>query len=148
MKKILCVIDFAENPENILQVASALALKEKSKLDILYPYRLLNFVNGSNDYTKSSLDLKAQLQFKELERFIDKKVFYEFIPEIGFASDRINFHVAKGSAEAIVMGKEHVKTIAKEKGMSIEEFTKKITVPVILVPEEKDANLLLEAVGR
>jgi len=140
MRSILCAIDFSDSSANVLEVATGLASQYKVPLFILYTYRLIDqgIPTDMGNY-KRKIEVHAKEKFLELE----KKVFlaqppvpYEFLTEIGFLSDRINFNINKNNIGMVVIGQEQANTLNEFKGQSLHNFIRHSHVPFVLVPQK------------
>lgn len=131
-KSILCAIDFSESSLNALKWAAELSSKFNSHLTVLYPYRLIQ--SSKEDVVeikKKNVEL-ATRKFEALENdYLNGKVTsFEFSPEIGFLSDRVEDHLRKNSILLMVIGK-HMNTNSQE---NLDDLINNVKVPVVVIP--------------
>jgi nucleotide-binding universal stress UspA family protein len=131
-KSILCAIDFSESSLNALKWAADLSAKFNTHLTVLYPYRLLQ--TGKEDVVeikKKNVEL-ATRKFEVLEGdYLNGKVkSFEFSPEVGFLSDRIEDHLRKNSVLMMVIGK-NMNSANQE---NLDDLLNRVKVPVVVIP--------------
>lgn len=131
-KSILCAIDFSESSLNALKWAADLSGKFNSHLTVLYPYRLLQ-TNKEDvlELKKKNVEL-ATRKFESLENdFLNGKVTsFEFSPEVGFLTDRIEDHLRKNHILMMVIGK-NMNSSSQE---NLDELINHVGVPVVVIP--------------
>jgi hypothetical protein len=139
---ILCAIDFSESSVAALQWANKLAKGSKAVLDVLYSYRLLQ-TGKLNDIVsfKRKTEEESRNKFKEMEKIVfSGDVSSTFITEIGFFSDNIENFIRKNPDTIVVLSESMAKTIYDHKGQSLSQFLKVLHVPLVIVPESKEAK--------
>lgn len=129
---ILCTVDFSESSKNALRWSVSLAKLLKTRLTILYTYRLLNSHNGEavEFRKKTEDDARQKFSFFEKEILEGCGVRYEFKIEVGFISNRVKDHAKKNGVSFLVMGNKMSST-NKE---SFDELAENIQVPLVIVP--------------
>jgi hypothetical protein len=148
MRQILCVIDLTESSVAVLNVAAKVASAYQSNLTVLYPYRLVDY-----GYTGDLIKLRQNLELEAHEKFslIKKRVegmdhlSFEFQPEIGFTSDRINSYINKNSPDMIIIGQVQANMIDEVNGITLQNLIKNLKLPFMLVPMEMDVKSFLTA---
>jgi hypothetical protein len=138
MKPILCVIDLTESSVTVLKVAARIANAFKTRLTVLFPYRLIDY-----GYTGDLSKLKVKLVEEATEKFHNLKkeigiinlITFEFQAEIGFASDRIMSNVKLKQPVMIVIS-QHQASIMNDLNSSVlEKLITNSKLPFIIVPE-------------
>lgn len=131
-KSILCAIDFSESSLHALQWAAELSSQFKCHLTVLYPYRLLQTSKGDVVGIKQKNLELANQKFEALKNeFLTGKVSsYDFTPEVGFLSDRIENHIEKNSIMLMVLGK-NMHSASQD---NLQDLINSIQVPVLIVP--------------
>jgi nucleotide-binding universal stress UspA family protein len=131
-KSILCAIDFSESSLNALKWAAELSAKFNSHLTVLYPYRLLQTSKEDVvELKKKNVEL-ATRKFEALENdYLNGKVTsFEFTPEVGFLTDRIEDHLRKNSILMMVIGK-NMNSSSQE---NLDDLLNSVKVPVVVIP--------------
>jgi hypothetical protein len=144
MKSILCVIHLTQSSVKALEVAVSLAIAYKTHLTILFPYRLINAGhNGDVGKLKATLELEAREKFAMLKKKVASidLIPYEFQPEIGFSSDRINSYVKRNKVHTIVISQRHANTIDEINPMALQNLIVSWKIPFMIVPEDVDAEV-------
>ncbi len=131
-KGVLCTIDFSESSREALRTAVSLAQLLKSRLTVLYPYRLLNTHNGEATDLKKKIEEKALQHFSVLEAEIlsGSGVPYEFKVEVGFISNRVRDYAKKNGVSFVVMGNK----MNSSNNESFDELAEHIQMPLVIVP--------------
>lgn len=139
MKAILCAIDFTTASENALRTALEMAAEKHATLTVLYAYRLLEH-NGEGiaEYRR-----KTEAAARDAFDVLLKKVHAEktsvpvnFITEIGFLADRIDYYVRSNKASCLVLCQKLAVAMNEHKGLSFNHFLNTIKIPVLIVPEK------------
>jgi hypothetical protein len=141
MKSILCVIHLAQSSVKVLEVAASMARAFKAHLTILFPYRLIDHDhNGDVGKLKATLEQEARDKFSILKKQIVSMdiLSYEFQPEIGFSSDRINSYVKRNKVHTIVISQRHANTIDGINPMTLQSLITNWKLPFVIVPEDVD----------
>ncbi|MBX2970950.1 MAG: universal stress protein [Cyclobacteriaceae bacterium] len=138
MKAILCAIDLNGASERALRAALELAAEKQTSLIALFAYRLLEH-NGEGiaEYRRKT-EVAARDAFDVLMKKIqaDKThVPVEFITEIGFMADRIEYYVRSNKVSCVVIGQQLAITMNEHKGLTFNHFLNAIKIPVLIVPE-------------
>jgi len=144
MKSILCVIHLAQSSVKVLEVAVSMASAFKTHLTILFPYRLIETGhNGDARKLKAKLEEEARQKFNLLKKQVlsIEQISYEFNPEIGFSSDRINSYVKRNKVHSIVISQRHANTIDEINPMALQILITNWKLPFMIVPEEVDAEV-------
>jgi nucleotide-binding universal stress UspA family protein len=131
-KSILCAIDFSESSLNALKWAAELSARFNSHLTVLYPYRLLQATKEDVvELKKKNVEL-ATRKFEALENdYLNGKVMsFEFSPEVGFLTDRIEDHLRKNSILLMVIGKNMNSTNQE----NLDDLINHVKVPVVVIP--------------
>jgi hypothetical protein len=140
MKSFLCALDFTSASDQALKVASELAAQCQAQLTILFPYRLIQ-TEPSDEATilKGKIETNARNKFTMLEReyHLPGLVQYTFKPEIGFLSDRIEFHARKNLVHMVILSQEQALSMHDQKGETLQEFLSDLKIPYLIVPESK-----------
>ncbi|MBX2965829.1 MAG: universal stress protein [Cyclobacteriaceae bacterium] len=139
MKAILCAIDLNRASEGVLHAAIELAAEKQTNVIALFAYRLLEH-NGEGiaEYRKKT-EAAARQEFDELLKRVkaDKTgVPVEFITEIGFTADRIDYYVRSNKVSYIVLSRQLAVMMNEQKGLTFTHFINAIKIPVLIVPEE------------
>lgn len=138
MKAILCAIDLDGASERALRAALELAAEKQTNLIVLYAYRLLEHNGeGITEYRKKT-EAAARDAFDVLLKKIraDKAhVPVEFITEIGFMADRIDYYARSHRVSCVVLGQQLAITMNEHKGLTFNHFLNAIKIPVLIVPE-------------
>jgi len=58
-----------------------------------------------------------------------------FRTEIGFLSDRLEAFIKFGDVKLLIMSNNTAADIYEHKSLTLKEFTKKVDVPILVVPE-------------
>lgn len=130
---ILCVIDFSESARKTLQWAIDNACKTKSRLTVLYPYRLKKLQNGESAFEmRKKIEDDAQSRFHELEKELlaGAQIPYEFKTEVGFLANRVEAHSKSQSVNFLVVNRD-LKTSHKE---SFDDLVEHTQIPVVIIP--------------
>jgi|GEM_PF-1866487 nucleotide-binding universal stress UspA family protein len=134
MKQILCVVDLTESTGRVLDVSATIATACRAHLRILYPYRLLSFgYDGNMTGVRQRLEAEARKKFEDFKQHVPTldSVSYEFLPEIGFLSDRINAHVNRHDVDMIIISQDQSDD---KKNFDLQEFIRQAQLPFIIVP--------------
>ena len=116
MRPILCVIDLTESSAAVLETAVTIAGTFKAHLIILFPYRLIDYAyTGDLSVLNSKLVNEAKAKFNVLKQQGSiNHTSYEFLPEIGFPSDRIKSFLKTGDAiqniDTVCIKSDEIKT--------------------------------------
>jgi nucleotide-binding universal stress UspA family protein len=131
-KSILCAIDFSESSLNALKWAAEFSAKFNSHLTVLYPYRLLQTSKEDVVELKRKNVELATRKFEALENdYLNGKVTsFEFSPEVGFLSDRIEDHLRKNHILMMVIGK-NMNSASQE---NLDDLLHQVKVPVVVIP--------------
>jgi nucleotide-binding universal stress UspA family protein len=131
-KSILCAIDFSESSLHALKWAAELSSVFNCHLTVLYPYRLLQTTKGDEIDIKQKKTDQALAKFDELKRdYLSGKVSsYDFTPEIGFLSDRIDDHLRRNSIMMMVIGR----SMNASNHETLQDLVSHVNVPVVVVP--------------
>lgn len=138
MKFILCALDLSDASLGVTKKAIELADGRKVRLTFLFSYRLVQPLGSTLAEYRNTIERKARQDFDAFMSKIKIKssVSYEFRPEIGFLSDRIDAFIANHDVELLVIGQELVDTINKHKGFSLEQHIDPDRIPLVIVPPE------------
>jgi nucleotide-binding universal stress UspA family protein len=132
-KSIICVVDFSESSQQVLQCAADLSATFHSHLSVLYPYRLLQTTRGEDLMElKKRKEKEAIQQFESLEKRLlaGRDLDVDFSSEIGFVTDRIENRTRQNPAQFVVIGRSLVNA-NKE---SFDEMMKHLPSPLVIVP--------------
>jgi hypothetical protein len=145
MRQILCVIDFSESSQKILEVAARIAIAWKAHLMVLFPYRLIDYgYEGSLATLKMKLETEAREKFNSLKNKLPgaETLSFEFQPEIGFISDRIKAHVSKDKdiIDLVIVGQEQTSPNNDSKGFNLQNLLTNSKLPIVIVPAEVNAE--------
>jgi hypothetical protein len=145
MKSILCVIHLAQSSVKVLEIAVSMALAYKTHLTILFPYRTIDAGHGEPGKLKARLEHEAQEKFALLKKQVPSIDFisYDFQPETGFPSDRINSYVKKNVIHTIVISQRHANTIDEINPMALQHLIMKWKLPFMIIPEDADVEAFL-----
>lgn len=137
MKAILCALDFSEASENVIQEAFKLAAKKKTNLIVLFTYRLLQRKGESLAEYRKGVEAKAKTDFEALLANIKNRIEvpFEFITEIGFLSDRIEFYIRRNKVEAVILCEKLAESINEQQEQSLESLITSLKIPVVIIPE-------------
>lgn len=137
MKAILCALDFSEASENVIQEAFKLAAKKKTNLIVLFTYRLLQRKGESLAEYRKGVEAKAKTDFETLLANIKNRIEvpFEFITEIGFLSDRIEFYIRRNKVEAVILCEKLAESINEQQEQSLESLITSLKIPVVIIPE-------------
>ncbi len=137
MKAILCALDFSNASDNVMEVALEMAAQKHTNLVVLFAYRLLQPESLELSEYRKNMEMKAQSDFEELAHKLKTNgdVPYEFRAEIGFISDRIEVYMKRNPVGLVVMGQNLANSINEHKGLALENFLRKMKVPVLIVPD-------------
>ena len=130
---ILCVIDFSDSSRKTLQWAIDNASETKSRLTVLYPYRLMKLQNGESAFEmRKKIEDEARLRFHELETELlaDAQIPYEFKTEVGFLANRVEAHSKTQGVNVLVVNRD-LKASHKE---SFDDLVDRTQIPVIIIP--------------
>jgi hypothetical protein len=138
MRSILCVIDLTTSSLGVLQTAVRIASAFKAHITILFPYRLINYTYTGElsalnsklvDDAKAKFDILKQ-QGKNLAHFP-----HDFLPEIGFSSDRITSFVKAGKTDMVVIGQQQASAMNDLNKSTLEDLIRNSKLPFTIVPE-------------
>jgi nucleotide-binding universal stress UspA family protein len=144
MRPILCVVDLTPSSEKVLEIAATVASACRTRLIVLYSYRLVDLGRDANVLTlKASMDARAEARFQELGASVlkDKDVVYEFQTEIGFVADRIRNYVNEKAAGMVVIGERQANDIDEHRALTVREFISNMKLPFLIIPEESKVEL-------
>lgn len=140
MKSFLCALDFTDASDQVLKVASELALQCQAQLTILFPYRLIQ-TEPSDEATilKGKIEANARNKFSTLENEynLPGSLHYTFKPEIGFLSDRIEVHSRKNLVHMVILSQEQALSMHDQKGETLQQFLGELKIPYLIVPKTK-----------
>ena len=139
MKKILCVVDFAESTGKVLEVATRIAKAYDAHLIVLFPYRLIDYgYRGDIPSLKTKLEREAKEKFFDLKNKIPamQEVSCEFQAEIGFISDRVSAHVRRNDLDMVIIGQQQNNLGTDSKGYNLHELISSSKLPFVVVPSE------------
>jgi hypothetical protein len=144
MRPILCVIDLSKSAADVVEVASSIASECSAHLIVLFAYRLIGHETSADiPRMKRDLDAEAKAKFDELEGSVlslHPGLSFEFNAEVGFISDRVNFHIRKNKVGMIVMSPSpggHFQDYG-----TLHQFIEQYHIPVVLVPEHVDVEFM------
>lgn len=143
MKQILCVIDFSEETEKVLEEAANLADASKAHLIVLFPYRLIGQGHGDDMVAlKTTLESEAQKKFQNLKNALPglEKASCEFHPEIGFAAGRISAYLRKKYVDTVIIGEQQLNEGYNKNGADLPDMISASRVPFIVVPPKVRAK--------
>jgi hypothetical protein len=132
---ILCLTDFTICSTHVTRQACQLASMLHYHLTILYCYRLNIISSGATLDIKKIKEKEAADKFAILETEVvkDFRIPYEFRAEVGFVTDRVEYHVQR----------ENICFLILEKKMKVghleifEDLLERISVPIILITENE-----------
>ncbi len=130
---ILCVIDFSDSSRKTLQWAIDNACRMKSRLTVLYPYRLKKLQNGESAFEmRKKIEDEAHLKFHELENELlsHVQIPYEFKTEVGFLANRVEAHSKSHGVNFLVVNRD-LKTSQRE---SFDDLVEHTQIPVVIIP--------------
>lgn len=130
---ILCAIDFSESSIHALRWAADMAMLLDAHLTIVYPYRLIRPETGGEAVRmKKVLEEEALRKFEPLKHDIltGITISYDFMPEVGFISDRVRDHAQKKALRFLVMGKMP----GDGSREVLADVVAQMNVPVVIVP--------------
>jgi hypothetical protein len=145
MRPILCVIDLTEKSAQVLEVAARMAYAYKSHLTILFPYRLIdNSYMGDISKLKMNLEQQARDKFQLVASQITllDQLSYEFQPEIGFPSDRINSFVRRNKVDSVIISQRQASLMNEVNQMALQNLITNSKLPFTIVPEEMDVEIV------
>jgi len=146
-KLFLCATGLTESSLNSLQWTFELAGKCEAQVAILFCYRLIpqDAEGGDNIDIKKTMEEGARNRFRQLEKnFIKKAVVpYQFYPEVGFFSTRIEAFVKRTQVNLLVVGSQVVQSFNENLNMNFEQFIKDLKVPVTIVPEDLEIPIAI-----
>jgi nucleotide-binding universal stress UspA family protein len=147
MRPILCVVDLSESSVKVLEVAARMAHANKTRLTILFPYRLIS--NGYKDDVsklKGKLEQEAREKFSEIQKQVEllNHLFFEFQPEIGFAVDRINSYVKINKVDMIVISQSQANSINELNVMALQNLIANSKAPFTIVPQEVNTEIFTQ----
>ncbi len=139
--RILCALDFSEANDRVLQEVFLQASRLQGYVTILASYRI---VSSATEAGISAWKNEMKARVEHDYRIINKKIKalgvdvpYDFQPEIGFVSNRIEAFISKHTVALLIMGEALAEAIGEHKGLTITNFVKSMSVPVIIVPENQ-----------
>jgi nucleotide-binding universal stress UspA family protein len=144
MRPILCVVDLTPSSEKVLEIAATVASACRTRLIVLYSYRLVDLGRDANVLSlKAMMDARAKARFQELGESVlkDKDVVYEFQTEIGFVADRIRTYVNEKAAGMVVIGERQANDIDEHRALTVREFIGNMKLPFLIIPEESTVEL-------
>jgi nucleotide-binding universal stress UspA family protein len=144
MRPILCVVDLTPSSEKVLEIAATVASACRTRLIVLYSYRLVDLGRDANVLAlKASMDASAKARFQELSESVlkNKDVVYEFQTEIGFVADRIRTYVNEKAAGMVVIGENQANNIDEHRALTVREFISNMKLPFLIIPEESTVEL-------
>lgn len=133
---ILCVIDFSEGSKDALCTAVNIATSTKSKLTVLYPYRLNQPRNVSDiSQWKKSIETDADNNFTRMTGSLLKEsnITCDFKAEVGFVDDRIEAFTQKHNVGLIVIGSE----LAHKSDGALVDLYETLNSPLLIVPKTR-----------
>ncbi|MEM9857693.1 MAG: universal stress protein [Bacteroidota bacterium] len=137
-KKILYPTDFSENSVRTMNYALKVSESQQAELILLYAYRLIN--NGDADHISHRNNL-AELGRKSYEKvdqslLKDSEVGYTYLSEIGFIEDRILATVKENDVDLVLICDSVHKAIENQNKNGNERLLKRISCPLMLIPED------------
>ena len=111
---------------------------QQAELILLYAYRLIN--NGDADHISHRNNL-AELGRKSYEKvdqslLKDSEVGYTYLSEIGFIEDRILATVKENDVDLVLICDSVHKAIENQNKNGNERLLKRISCPLMLIPED------------
>jgi hypothetical protein len=143
-RPILCVIDLSDKSVQVLEVAAKMACAYQSQLTILFPYRLIDKgYNGDVSKLKATLEQEAKDQFNLIKTQLPllAQLTHEFLPEIGFAVDRINSFVRRNKVDSVVISQSQVTLMNEVNHLALQNLITNSRLPFTIVPEAIDAEV-------
>lgn len=141
MKQILCVVDFSEATEKVLEEAANLANASKAHMIILFPYRLISQSHADDMVSvRTTLESEAKKKFQNLKNTLQglEKASCEFHPEIGFAAGRISAYLAKKYVDMVIIGEQQLNE--GKNGSDLQNMISTSSVPLVVVPPKVSAK--------
>jgi len=138
MKAILCAIDLNGTSERALAAALELAAEKQTSLIALYAYRLLEHNGEGIAEFRRKTEAAARDAFDVMLKKVGKdktQVPVEFITEIGFMADRIEYYVRSNKISCVVIGQQLAVAMNEHKGLTFNHFLNTIKIPVLIVPD-------------
>lgn len=132
---VLCVIDFSSTSEDALRAAIPAAERNHARLMIIHPYRL-NHAGSMEDQVKMkrAIEEESRQNFRKLSHVLnDVTIPFDFRPEIGFLTDRVQEHLKKANIILLIMSRE----LAKASRESLMELLPQIDIPILIIPKTK-----------
>jgi len=142
MKEILCVVDLSESSGKVLDVAARIAIACRAHLNVLYPYRLIDYNHhGDMPSLKQRLESQAKEKFQQLKSKLVHlaEISCDFQPEIGFMSDRISAHLRRNSVDLVVIGQDQIETSNDIRTLDLQHMIRSTQLPFVIVPAEVPA---------
>jgi nucleotide-binding universal stress UspA family protein len=143
MKQILCVVDFSEATEKVLEEAANLANASKAHMIVLFPYRLLSQGHGDDMVAlKTTLESEAKKKFQNMKNTLQslEKASCEFQPEIGFAAGRISAYLAKKYVDMVIIGEQQLNEGNYKNGSDLQNMISTSRVPFVVVRPRVNAK--------
>jgi hypothetical protein len=134
-KVIVCMIDLSASSYPVLQWAAEDAAVYNTGLVIVYHYRLKKQPNAiQHGSLKRQLEEEAHQRFDSMKTHVQKlnMIPYTFSPEVGFETDRVEFHIHSRNVKLVVLNRDAAKT--KEQQAEWSELLARIEVPVLIIP--------------
>jgi nucleotide-binding universal stress UspA family protein len=132
---ILCIIDFTDQARRALEAAIDIATSSKSRLTILYPYRL-NQPRHITDLSqwRKSIDTDATNSFTRMSEALlkDVDIRWEFKPEVGFLDDRVEAFMQKNEVDLVVMSN----SLALNNRETFLDMLESINCSLLIVPNK------------
>lgn len=130
-KDILCAIDFSETSRDSLRWSVDFAKKSQQHLTVLFAYRLNRTATEAIE-AKRRIEREAKDQFAELEGELlrNQGITYDFKVEVGFVSDRVEWHVKTRPIALLVMDKD----MSSSNRELLDDLVSRIEVPLVIVP--------------
>lgn len=130
-RDILCAIDFSETSRDSLRWSVDFAKKSHQHLTVLFAYRLNRSANEAIE-AKRRIEHEAKVRFAQLESELlqNQGITYDFKVEVGFVSDRVEWHVRTRPIALLVMDKD----ISISNRELLDELVSRIEVPLVIVP--------------
>jgi hypothetical protein len=128
----------------VLEVAATMAYAYKSHLTILFPYRLIDHgYNGEIFKLKLKLEEEAREKFHALKNRVALlgELSYDFLPEIGFSSDRISAHIRRNKVNSVVISQRQANAMNDANGMALQTLIASSKLPFTIIPEETDVEI-------
>jgi len=130
-KEVLYITDFTDSSKEALKWSIWLAKVIKTKLTILYTYRLFKNAEEVVDM-KNRIEKEASKMFVELEaeHLIGKGIVYGFKTEVGFIADRVEERTKNNCISYVVMGKG----LTLRNKETVCELMDTLQVPFVIIP--------------